>query len=136
MALSFLAGLIGRRKSATTPSATTARRRAPKRDDAERRRREAERIARRMENASADRLGGSVEEYEAWAREQDSHMEHDRHDTDSLIRECRDCGEPFEIAAGEQTFYRAKGLFLPKRCPACRAYRRQEREQAVKHDAA
>jgi len=130
MALSFLALLTGRRKRIPAPRITTARRQVLKRDEPERRRREAERIARRMETASADRFGGSVEEYEAWAREQDSHMEHDRHDTDSLIRECRDCGESFEIAAGEQTFYRSKGLFLPKRCPACRAYRRSEQREA------
>lgn len=37
------------------------------------------------------------------------------------------CGEPFTFTAGEQKFYESKGFQQPKRCPACRAKKRQER---------
>mgnify|MGYP005853390161 CR=1 FL=1 len=41
---------------------------------------------------------------------------------------CRDCGSNFIFTAGEQAFYQEKGLVNePKRCPSCRALRRQER---------
>lgn len=48
----------------------------------------------------------------------------------SESRECRDCGEPFEIGPGERNFYESRGLTLPKRCPPCREFKRQERAQA------
>jgi CxxC-x17-CxxC domain-containing protein len=36
--------------------------------------------------------------------------------------ECRECGRPFIFSAGEQQFFRAKGLQNdPGRCPECRA---------------
>jgi CxxC-x17-CxxC domain-containing protein len=39
---------------------------------------------------------------------------------------CRDCGITFVFTAGEQEFYRAKGLVNdPGRCPECRALRRE-----------
>jgi CxxC-x17-CxxC domain-containing protein len=41
---------------------------------------------------------------------------------------CRDCGITFVFTAGEQAFYREKGLVHdPQRCSACRANRRRER---------
>jgi hypothetical protein len=46
-------------------------------------------------------------------------------------RTCCDCQQPFVLTAGEQAFYLAKGLTLPKRCPKCRAFKKQQREQAT-----
>ncbi len=41
---------------------------------------------------------------------------------------CRDCGARFTFTAGEQEFYRSRGLRNePSRCPDCRASRRQSR---------
>ena len=41
---------------------------------------------------------------------------------------CVDCGEEFIFSAGEQEFYKSRGLLNePKRCPSCRARRREER---------
>ena len=41
---------------------------------------------------------------------------------------CRECGNVFVFTAGEQAFFREKGLMNePQRCPACRAARRRER---------
>ena len=33
---------------------------------------------------------------------------------------CVECGEVFEMSAGEQDFYAQKGFAEPKRCPSCR----------------
>ena len=38
---------------------------------------------------------------------------------------CADCGLEFLFTAGEQRFYRSKGLAEPKRCKACRMLRRR-----------
>ena len=39
---------------------------------------------------------------------------------------CRDCGREFLFTAGEQEFYQSRGLQNePRRCPECRAARRQ-----------
>ncbi len=38
-----------------------------------------------------------------------------------MKRICKDCGREFEISAGEEKFFRDKGLSLPKRCKDCRA---------------
>ena len=49
---------------------------------------------------------------------------------------CRDCGQPFIWTAGEQAFFKDKGLVnLPVRCASCRAVRKaklglQDRAQA------
>lgn len=41
---------------------------------------------------------------------------------------CRDCGAEFVWTAGEQEFYKSRGLLNePGRCPNCRATRRQGR---------
>ena len=40
---------------------------------------------------------------------------------------CVGCGQPFVFTAGEQRFFKSKNFVPPKRCPACRAKRRQER---------
>lgn len=41
---------------------------------------------------------------------------------------CIDCDQPFSFTVGEQRFYSKKGFVQPKRCPACRVKRKQERE--------
>ena len=41
------------------------------------------------------------------------------------------CGQSFAFTEGEQKFYEEKGFEPPKRCPACRAKRRQEREKEL-----
>ncbi len=41
---------------------------------------------------------------------------------------CRDCGQEFTFTVGEQEFYTSRGLQNePKRCPQCRASRRNTR---------
>jgi len=43
---------------------------------------------------------------------------------------CADCGADFTWTAGEQQFYREKGLcHPPKHCPNCRAKKRQQHER-------
>jgi len=38
---------------------------------------------------------------------------------------CVDCGDPFIFNSGEQAFFASKGFGTePKRCPACRKFRR------------
>jgi hypothetical protein len=39
--------------------------------------------------------------------------------------DCVDCGEGFLFSVGEQRFYEAKGLEVPKRCPECREKRKE-----------
>lgn len=42
---------------------------------------------------------------------------------------CQDCGKEFTFTAGEQTFYKEKGLDNePKRCKECRDKRKAARE--------
>ncbi len=42
---------------------------------------------------------------------------------------CSDCGNEFVFSASEQEFFAEKGFTNePKRCPACRRSRRQQRE--------
>jgi hypothetical protein len=45
--------------------------------------------------------------------------------TEDLRITCVDCGKDFIIESHEQEFYKEKGLYLPKRCPACRLKRKQ-----------
>ena len=46
---------------------------------------------------------------------------------------CRDCGAQFVFSAGEQEFYKSRGLENePGRCPECRSARRQGRYGAAK----
>ena len=40
---------------------------------------------------------------------------------------CADCGNEFVFTADEQEFYASKGYSSPKRCPACRKNRKQQR---------
>ncbi len=42
---------------------------------------------------------------------------------------CRDCGQEFIFAAGEQAFYNDKNLSEPKRCRECRKARRQNNSE-------
>lgn len=39
---------------------------------------------------------------------------------------CSDCGKYFYITDGEISFYKQKGLFLPKRCEKCRAMKKSK----------
>ena len=50
-------------------------------------------------------------------------MEFGNNWVDSTIK-CVECNKNFIFSAGEKKFYEAKGLRLPKRCPACRDHRR------------
>lgn len=44
---------------------------------------------------------------------------------------CADCGSEFTFTASEQEFFAEKGFTNePKRCPACRRQRRQQRGPA------
>ncbi len=45
---------------------------------------------------------------------------------DQIIK-CIDCDSGFILTSGERQFYSDRGLNLPKRCPQCRARRRQGR---------
>ena len=44
---------------------------------------------------------------------------------------CVDCGEEFEFSAGEQSFYKYKGLTEPKRCKNCRSKKRADNQKSV-----
>jgi len=39
---------------------------------------------------------------------------------------CIECGNSFIWGAGEQCFYRDRGLSQPKRCPKCRELRKKK----------
>ncbi len=41
---------------------------------------------------------------------------------------CSDCGTQFTFTESEQAFYKEKGFDEPKRCPACRKLKKQQRE--------
>lgn len=44
--------------------------------------------------------------------------------------QCIDCGEEFTFTAGEQAFYKEKGLDNePKRCRECRNKKKEERNR-------
>ena len=49
-------------------------------------------------------------------------------------RQCVDCGGEFTFTAGEQEYYRDKGLQEPKRCADCRAKKRAEKELRTRKD--
>ena len=51
-------------------------------------------------------------------------MEDSRQD---ILRICRECGERFWIAVGEQMFYEWLHYELPGRCASCRRARKQAR---------
>lgn len=40
---------------------------------------------------------------------------------------CVDCRKSFAFEAGEQEFFKQRGLTPPKRCPACRGRKRRRR---------
>lgn len=45
---------------------------------------------------------------------------------------CLDCGTEFSFTAGEQEFYAQRGFTeAPKRCPGCRAARKQQRQASA-----
>jgi hypothetical protein len=41
---------------------------------------------------------------------------------------CKDCGQEFYLMINEVDFYQQKGFELPRRCPKCRAKRREKNE--------
>lgn len=45
-----------------------------------------------------------------------------------LIIACSDCGEEFPFPQRDQEFFKSKGWTEPKRCKACRAKRKAEKE--------
>ncbi len=48
---------------------------------------------------------------------------------------CQDCGKEFIFTAGEQAFYKEKGLDNePKRCKECRDARKQARNNSAKEN--
>lgn len=57
------------------------------------------------------------------------------HYQDKIIR-CVDCGKDFTFSAGEAAFFSSKQppLAEPKRCKACRDYRRQTIHPPVDYD--
>jgi NAD-dependent SIR2 family protein deacetylase len=44
---------------------------------------------------------------------------------EDIMLTCVECGAKFVWEAGEHAFYYSKGLQNPKRCPRCRALRKQ-----------
>jgi hypothetical protein len=43
-------------------------------------------------------------------------------------RVCNDCAAPYVWSAGEQQYFERRGFPPPKRCPDCRAVRKQLRD--------
>jgi Probable zinc-ribbon domain len=37
---------------------------------------------------------------------------------------CAECGEPFIFTAGQREWFASRALFVPRRCPECRAAKR------------
>jgi ubiquinone/menaquinone biosynthesis C-methylase UbiE len=46
--------------------------------------------------------------------------------------QCIDCGRTFVWSYGEQRYYKEHGLTAPKRCPTCRAHKRQAQEPGMR----
>jgi len=44
---------------------------------------------------------------------------------------CKICKQEFEWSEGEQKFYADRSLAPPKRCPSCRAKKKQEVKEEV-----
>jgi hypothetical protein len=40
--------------------------------------------------------------------------------------QCVECGGTFRFEAGEQEFFKSRGLSMPKRCPECRSNSRRQ----------
>jgi hypothetical protein len=47
---------------------------------------------------------------------------------DDITITCADCQAPFVFTAGEQQYFADRNYTPPKRCKACRDYRKIERE--------
>ncbi len=56
--------------------------------------------------------------------------------TDDTTIECVDCHQTFTMTAAERNFFIDKALSLPKRCKACRQFRKAQRNDADFADAA
>src|SRR5262245_23987885 len=50
------------------------------------------------------------------------------------IIDCADCRRRFVWSAGEQRFYRERGLSAPKRCPTCVSRRRNEQRAGMRSE--
>ena len=48
-----------------------------------------------------------------------------------IILVCADCGANYLLSLQERNWYSQHGLHLPRRCPACRARRRQEAKRTT-----
>lgn len=53
--------------------------------------------------------------------------------TDTKIT-CVDCDTQFILSLGEQKWFTEKGFSMPKRCPDCRARRKEDREKEESDD--
>lgn len=51
-------------------------------------------------------------------------MEKEQEKAKDIYLKCIECGNDFIFEAGEREYYKRKGLYLPKRCPACRMARK------------
>ncbi len=47
-------------------------------------------------------------------------------------RQCRDCRQAFYLDRSHVEWFESRNLRVPVRCEACRAYRRQEREETAR----
>lgn len=45
---------------------------------------------------------------------------------------CKDCGEEFEVTAGEVDWYTSRGWEIPKRCKSCREAAKAKRQSKNK----
>ena len=45
--------------------------------------------------------------------------------------ECVECASGFDFTAGEQLFYAERQLTEPRRCPACRRARKEQRSSTA-----
>lgn len=46
-----------------------------------------------------------------------------------VLLQCRNCKQNFYFTAGEQAFYKNKGLNIPSLCSKCREQRKNKRAQ-------
>jgi hypothetical protein len=59
----------------------------------------------------------------------------ENHVAEDKTLKCVDCQSEFTFTAGEQEFYASKGFTNePKRCPACRQAKKQQRNSDYSYD--
>lgn len=44
--------------------------------------------------------------------------------SESVVKQCIDCGQDFVFEPGEQKFFAAQGFDPPRRCPLCRKWKK------------